>query len=317
MSLLEKQQRRFAFWAILPAFLLFSFWVAWPALKGFQFALSRWDGLTPPVPVGLGNFREMFDAFLNPDAGPAARMLPIAFQNNLILMIFPMIIILSISLFFASAFRKGIAGASLFRVAFFFPNILSSVAVSVLWMLLYSTSSFGVFNSILGSLNQVLIQLGWVDRPLVSTPFEFTNSAILAWSLIPMIVWTATGFYMLLFLAAMQSIPDSLYEAATVDGASHFTQFRCITFPLIRDTVVTGMVFLLLGGLKIFDQVWVIEQQQSRPDSNTLATLMYSKVFNEYQVGYGTAIAVFLFILVLVFSLATLRLYRREALEFS
>lgn len=317
MNLLERQQRRFAFWAILPAFLLFTFWVAWPALKGFYFALTRWDGLTPPISIGLGNFREMIGSFFNPEAGPSARMLPIALKNNLILMFFPMIIILMNSLFFASAFRKGLAGSSVFRVAFFFPNILSSVAVSVLWMLLYSTSGFGVFNNVLNSINEGLIHLGWIDHPLVQVPFAFTDSPILAWSLIPLIVWTATGFYMLLFLASMQSIPESLYEAATVDGASAFTQFRCITMPLIRDTVVTGMVFLLLGGLKIFDQVWVIEQQQSRPDSNTLATLMYSKVFNEYQVGYGTSIAVFLFVLVMMFSLATLRLYRREALEFS
>jgi N-acetylglucosamine transport system permease protein len=201
-------------------------------------------------------------------------------------------------------------------VAFFFPNILSSVAISVLWMLLYSTSGFGVFNNLLGEINQLLLGWGWTTEPYFKVPFAFTASKILAWSLIPMIVWAATGFYMLLFLAAMQSIPETLYEAARVDGASAVVQFRHITLPMIWDTLVTGMVFLLLAGLKFFDPVWVFEQQQPRPDSNTMATLMYSKVFNEYLMGTGTAIAVVLFLVVLLCILGTLRLYRKEALEY-
>lgn len=315
MSPFRRQQRRFAILAVTPALLLFTFFVALPASKGFYFALTRWDGLSDPVYIGLDNFKQMIAGFSR-EAGKSARMFSVASKNNLILMIGPAVLILSLALVFASAMRAGIRGAALFRVAFFFPNILSAVAVSILWMLLYSTSSFGVLNAILGWINECLIRGGVASEPLFRIPFAFTDSKILAWSLIPMIVWTATGFYMLLFLAAMQSVPETLYDAARVDGASSPSQFFHITLPIIWDTVVTGMVFLLIGGLKVFDAVWVIEQQQSRPDSNTLATLMYAKIFDEYQAGYGAAIAVVIFLAVLLFTLVTLRLYRKEALEY-
>jgi ABC-type sugar transport system permease subunit len=316
MSALRRQQQRFAFRCLLPTLLLFTFWVTLPAVKGFYYATTHWDGLSDPVYVGLDNFREMKAALLNPAAGASAKLFPLAIRNNLILMFFPMILILGLSLFLASSLRGKVRGASLFRVAYFFPNILSSVAISVLWMLLYSTSGFGVFNYLLTVLNETLLAWNLCDPPLVKVPFAFTDSKILAWALIPMIVWAAAGFYTILFLAAMQSIPESLYESARVDGATKYHQFRHITLPMIRDTIVTGMVFLLLGGLKIFDPIWVIEQQQARPDSNTLATLMYSKIFSEYQVGYGTAISVVLFLVVLTFTLLTIRLYRKEALEY-
>ncbi len=316
MTPLEAQQRRFAWVCITPTFLLFTLWVAWPALKGFYLSLTRWDGLSDPVFVGLQNFRELWEAIGNPEAGASARMFTTAVKNNLILIFFPMALILALSLFFASVMRQQLRGASLFRVAFFFPNILSSVAIAVLWMLLYSTSGFGVFNNVLSGLNHLFLNWGMSTEPLFKVPFAFTASKILAWSLVPMIVWAATGFYMLLFLAAMQSIPETLYEAARVDGASTFVQFRHITLPMIWDTIVTGIVFLLLAGLKLFDPVWVFEQQQPRPDSNTMATLMYSKVFNEYLMGTGTAIAVVLFLVVLACTLGTLHLYRREALEY-
>jgi ABC-type sugar transport system permease subunit len=316
MTPLRKQQRRFAVLCVAPAFLLFTLFVTWPGLKGFYFALTRWDGLSDPVFVGLENFRQIKDSLLGIQGGASAKLFPTAVKNNAILMTLPTLLILAISLFFASALRAKVWGANVFRVVFFFPNILSAVAVSILWMLLYSTSGFGVFNTFLSSINHALIEWGVLKAPFIKLPFAFTDSPILAWSLVPMMVWTATGFYTLLFLAAMQSIPESVYDAARMDGASPASQFWHITLPMIWDTVVTGIVFLLIGGLKVFDAIWVIEQQQSRPDSNTLGTLMYSKIFSEYQVGFGTSIAVVLFLAVLAFTLATLRLYRKEALEY-
>jgi len=121
---------------------------------------------------------------------------------------------------------------------------------------------------------------------------------------------------MILFLAAMQNIPESFYEAARIDGASAFHQFTHITLPLIWDTIVVALVFFGIGGLKVFDQIWIFEQQQPSPESNTIATLLYSKIFEEYNVGEGTAIAVIQFVLVLVVTLVLLRMWRREPLEY-
>ena len=102
-----------------------------------------------------------------------------------------------------------------------------------------------------------------------------------------MIVWQATGFYMVLFLAAMEGIPESYYEAAKLDGATGFQQFRHITLPLIREVLTVGVIFLMISSLKFFDAIWVMENQTPTRDSHVLATLLYQKVFTEYNVGYG------------------------------
>jgi N-acetylglucosamine transport system permease protein len=183
-------------------------------------------------------------------------------------------------------------------------------------MLLYSTSGFGVFNYLIGNLDKWAVGLGfWTDQA-INTPIPFTRSGHLVWAVIPLMVWTATGFYMLLFQAAMQSIPQSLYESALIDGAGSVSKHFHITLPLIRDTLVTGVVFLMITGLKVFDPVWILEQQQSRPESNTLATLLYAKIFNDYQIGFGTAIAVVQFLLVFLFTVTVFRFYRQDKLEY-
>jgi len=238
-----------------------------------------------------------------------------ALKNNVILTVGAGSITLVLALFFAALMHRRIRGASLFRVAFFFPNVLAAVAVALLWSLLYSTTEFGVFNGILSGLQRLLgaVGISFMDGNL---PYAFTDSKHLILFLIPMLVWTATGFYMVLFLAAMQSIPEELYEAAHLDGATPSQQFQHVTLPLIREVFVVGVVFFIITSAKFFDAVWVIESQYPTTDSHVLATVLYQKVFTEYNVGYAAAVAVVLFALVFVASLITLTMSRKEALEY-
>lgn len=287
---------------LAPALLLFTVFVAIPSLRALGYSLRKWNGLTDPEWVGLRNFADLLrdtDLFL------------VALGHNLFLMAVGGTLIMTLSLFFASVLHRRVRGASVFRVAFFFPNVISSVAVALLWTLLYSTTGFGVVNSALAHVSHLT---GW--PPAEALPFAFLDSRHLIASLVPMMVWTATGFYMVLFLAAMENIPETFYEAAELDGASGFAQFRHITFPLIREVVTVGLVFLVIGSLKFFDPIWVMENQRPVRDSHVLATVLYQKVFSEYNVGYGSAVAVLLFLLVFTATLLTLRLSRREALEY-
>jgi ABC-type sugar transport system permease subunit len=300
------EQRVFIFTFLAPALFLFTIFVAVPSVRALGYSLRQWDGLSTPKWVGLKNFITLFkdsDLFL------------VAFQHNLFLMFVGGLLTLALSLFFAAILHRRVRGASLFRVAFFFPNVISSVAIALLWVLLYSTTSFGVINSLLLHAQQILAQMG-VTWPRIDLPFPFVDSKYVIYSIIPMMVWTATGFYMVLFLAAMENIPETFYEAAKLDGASEFAQFRHITFPLIREVFTVGVVFLVIGSLKFFDAIWVMENQQPTSDSHVLATVLYQKVFTEYNVGYGSAVAVLLFILVFFATLVTLRLSRKEALEY-
>jgi ABC-type sugar transport system permease subunit len=303
---------------LLPAFLFFTGFAALPGIRALFYSLQKWDGLTTPEWVGLDNFKTLFndDLFTK------------ALTNNVILMIGAGSITLILALFFASVLHRRVRGAGIFRVAFFFPNILAAVAVALLWMLLYSTTDFGVFNGALLFLESIGVKqflesiaitiVGWFgfEWTPIEVPFAFTDSKILIYALIPMVVWTATGFYMILFLAAMQSIPEELYEASHLDGASNRQQFFHVTLPLIREVFIVGVVFFIISSAKFFDAIWVLESQYPTPDSHVLATVLYQKVFTEYNVGYAAAVAVVLFVLVMVATLVTLNLSRKEALEY-
>ena len=291
---------------LAPALILFTVFVAIPSVRALGYSLRHWDGLSMPKWVGLKNFADLFndsDLFL------------VALKHNVFLMAAGGSLTLMLSLFFAAVLHRRVRGATIFRVAFFFPNVISSVAIALLWVLLYSTTSFGVINTLLLHVQHLCAAWGF-HWPPIDLPFAFVDSRYVIYSIVPMAVWTATGFYMVLFLAAMENIPETFYEAATLDGASAFAQFRYITFPLIREVFTVGLVFLVIGYLKFFDAIWVMENQWPTKESHVLATVLYQKVFTEYNVGYGSAVAVLLFILVFLATLLTLRLSRKEALEY-
>lgn len=286
---------------LAPALVLFTAFVAYPGIRAFLYSLQKWNGISDPQWTGLTNFVRLFresNAFL------------VALGNNLILLLVGGTITIVLALTFAAMLHRKVRGAGLFRVAFFFPNVLAAVAVALIWMLLYSVTEFGVINGMLAWIQ------GQTGQPNVNLPYPFLDSKILIWSLIPMVVWMWTGFYMVLFLAAMQGIPESYYEAARLDGASPWQQFRYITLPMIRDVLTVGIVFLVITGLKFFDPVWVLENQRPTQDSHVMTTLLYEQVFTDYDVGYGSAIAVVLFLLVFVATLVSLRASRGEQLEY-
>lgn len=298
----RSHQRRFVLLMLAPALLFYVVLMVIPGVRAFLFSLRKWDGLGEAEWAGLANFQALLgdELFLA------------ALSHNAILCFVAGGITIGLGLAFAALMHRKIRGAGLFRVAFFFPNVIATVAVAVLWVLLYSTTEFGLVNALLERIAGAL-GLEWLVSRL---PFPFTDSRYLIWSLIPMMVWTAVGFYMVLFLAAMQSIPESYYEAAKLDGASPVQQFRHVTLPMIREVLLVGVVFFLISSAKLFDSVWVMENQYPTKDSHVMATLLYQKIFTEYDVGYGAAVAVLLFAIVLAGTMAVFRLNRGEALEY-
>lgn len=291
----QRKQTAFIVSFLAPPLGLYGLFVLLPTLNAFRYSLMRWDGLSDQTWVGLRNFR----SFL----APGSDFVP-AIEHNLFLTVVPGIFILTLALAFANVIHHRIKGARLFRITFFFPNIISAVAVALLWTLIYSPTKVGMLNH----LRTVVFHQ--------AQPIAFAESSHLLWALVPMIVWSATGFYMVLFLAAMENIPETFYEAARLDGATPTGLFLHITLPLMWEVLTTGIIFLIVGGLKFFDAIWIMENGRPKTPTHTLATLMYSKVFEQYDIGYGTAIAVLLFLLVLAATLVSFRLLRRERLEY-
>ncbi len=292
-----------------PAALLYTVFVIAPSLKSFVWSLYRWDGLTEMQPVGLLHFKRILfesDGFW------------VALQNNLFLMFMIPLFVLPLALFLAACLSRGVRGAGLFRVVFFFPNILGVVATSVLWMQLYNPQG-GVINSALVGLGNLLMGIGLEalgGRMLAFEGFAWLSQENLYWALIPMMVWGACGFNMILFLAAMESIPNELYEAASIDGASAWHQFWSITLPLIWPVLSIAIVFMVISGMKAFEVIWLLTNQGPTTETHVIGTLMVQAMFSRFHVGEATAIAVLLFLMVFIGTAGTMRLMKRETVEF-
>jgi ABC-type sugar transport system permease subunit/ABC-type glycerol-3-phosphate transport system substrate-binding protein len=291
-----------------PALLLYAGLILLPSLSSVAWAFTRWDGLAAREWTGWFNFKWLLlesDVFW------------MALRNNLFLMFAPAVATVPLALGFAAAIHRGIAGATLFRVCFLFPNMLGGVAAALLWLAAYDPGA-GVINATLVRLGDLFAALNAVGVAAWFHGFEsyaWLAPSRLYWALLPIYIWMACGFNLVLYLAAMQSIDPQYYEAAELDGAGPLRQFLTITIPLIWDVLAISAVFVVIGGINAFEMVWLLTAQDPPAHLHTLSTFMVSTMFREFQIGQATAIAVMMFLLVLGGAAAALRGMRREAVE--
>jgi N-acetylglucosamine transport system permease protein len=279
---------------LAPSVLLYVVFVLYPYLQAMYISLTRWRGLSRNLTfIGLENFQRMFndELFWN------------ALRHNAAYLITLPLITISFALFLAFLLTQGIAGAKFYRVTFFFPQVMSVVAIGVLWSFVYHPT-MGVLTS--------LLRLVGVANP----PVWLGNPDTALGAVGAVVVWQAVGFYMVLFIAGMESIPNTYYEAATIDGATRWHIFWSITLPLLWDTVRTALVFLAIGAIDMFAIVQTMTQGGPSRATDVLATYLYERAFLQSEFGYATAIAVSMFLLVLTLSTVLLRVTQRESLEY-
>jgi N-acetylglucosamine transport system permease protein len=277
---------------------LYTVFLLIPYFSSFIFGFTRWSGLSANIRFnGVNNFIKLFkdENFWNALS-----------HNGIALLVLPPIII-TIALFFAFLFTQGIKFGKFFRISFFFPQVLSVVIVAVLWGFIYHPT-VGLLNAILEPFNLAgMNNFPWLgDRDTVFG------------SVLAVVVWQSVGFYMVLFVAGMQAIPQDYYEAAKVDGANPWQFFWAITVPLLWDTIRTAIVFLAIGAMDLFAIVTVITNGTGGPSraADVAPVYLYSQAFSQGNFGYATAMGLVLLILVLFLSIASLRLTAREALEY-
>lgn len=293
---------RYNVWAFLiPSLLVYSVFLMLPSLAALLASLVRWDGISAPEFVGLLHFKRLLfesDAFWT------------ALFNNLFLMIVVPVFVLPLALFLAYCLHKEVPGSRWFRICFFFPNLLG-VAGVILWQQLYNPQG--------GPINKLLVSLGfqgfegfaWLSSETLSLScfgWPVLSMSHLYWALIPMGIWGAAGFNMVLFLAAMQSVPESLYEAASINGAKEWQKFFYITLPMIKETLIAAAIFMIIGGMKAFESIWLLTNQSPSTDTHVVGTLMVRSMFVEQRIGQAAAIACLLFALILIGSLLTSRM---------
>lgn len=284
-----------------PAFLLYAALVLLPGAAAFAWAFMRWNGLGAWTWAGLFNFKSLLfenDTFWS------------ALGNNLYLVVVPAAVVIPVALFFAALIHRGIAGGRLFRIIFLFPNMLGGIAATLLWLNAY-TPDGGLVNASLVALGH-LLHNDWL-RSFHGYPWLTPEH--LYGALIPIYLWMACGFNLILYLAAMEGIDPQLYEVAELDGASRGRQFFQVTLPLIWDVIGISAVFLVIAGLNAFEMIWLLTAQDPPGSDQTLSTLLVTTMFKSFDIGRATALAVLLMLLVLLASGLVLRVLKREAVE--
>ena len=292
---------------LAPPLALYGIYVVSPYLQAFYISLTRWSGFSATVEwVGLANYRRLLSdgEFWN------------ALTNNLILLaLFPIVTIV-LGLFFASMLNVGgrgsragvggVPGSRIYRVVYFFPQVLSVAIVGVLWLYILEPRA-GLLNTILRN-----VGLGSLAHPWLGDP------AFAFWWVLVAMVWMNVGFYVVLFSAGMQSIPRDIYEAVLLDGASRFTTFWRITVPLLWDTIQVAWIYLAIIALDAFALVQIMLGNAGGPSrsGDVIGLNLYRTAFNEFNFGYASAMGVALFVLNLAVAIASMRISRRERIEF-
>lgn len=259
-------------WFILPALALYLFVVIWPSLQGAGFAFTDWDGLSlTPDFVGLDNFREV----------TGDRVARGAIRQTVLIAVGVTVIQNGIGLLLALGVNSTIKSRNILRVVLFAPAVITPVITAFLWR--YLLAPTGAINSILGLIGLDALQRDWLGDP---------NLAL--WSVVAVICWQFAGLSMVIFLAGLQSISSEVFEAAAVDGAGPVSRFWYVTRPLLAPAITINLVLSIIGGLKIFDQVWVMTGGGPGRATETLSTLLYKEAFQFGAFGYSVTLALIL-----------------------
>lgn len=281
-----------AYLYLLPSLIIFVVFTFFPAFFSMVVSTFRWNLPGKAMFIGLENYIYLFT-----DAIEA----PIFWQSlgNTFYFAVGVPINLIISLMLALLLNRKVRGVGIFRTAFFLPTITSTAAISVVWLWLFHPAQYGLFNSILISLG-IPIQ-SWLRDPLLAMP-----------CLIAMGIWSGMGYNIIIFLAGLQSIPSTYYEAAKIDGANTFSLFRFITWPLLGPTMFYVLTVGIINSLKAFTEIDVMTQGGPLNATNTTAYYLYQNAFQFFQMGKASAIAVLLFLLMLLLTWIQFRFVDRS-----
>ena len=256
-----------------------------PVIAGFVISFTEWDMLSAPEFIGFDNYVEL----LTDD-----RFFWLTLKNTLVYSLFVIPGSIVISRLLALALNTHIRGVGIYRTIYFLPFVSSTIAISLVWKWIMHPD-FGILNGFLGLFG--VPKLGWLqDR----------NMALLSVAIVA--IWHSAGYNMTIFLAGLKGIPRTYYEAAEIDGATYWQRFWRITFPLLTPTLFFVLVISLIGSFQVFNLVYIMTD--GGPGSSTLVYVYYlwENAFSYFRMGYASAMAYILFLIMLVITLFQVRL---------
>jgi raffinose/stachyose/melibiose transport system permease protein len=273
---------------LLPAFLLFLLFLVYPILRSIYYSFFDWNGLGPAVDfVALGNYEHIL----------TDRVFMLALKNGLLIVVLSLIFQLPLSLALALMVGRDLPGRAFFRTIFFMPYVFSEVITAIAWLFLFNPDPQR------GFINALLILIpGAKAQPWLGNP-----DTVLA-CIFVVLTWKYFGFHMLLYMTGLQNIPAEIEEAARIDGANRRQLLTYITLPLLGSTIRTSVYLSVLGSLQQFILVWIMTKGGPVNASEVMATYMYRFGFVRFWLGYGSAVAIVMFLICLIFSLAYQRL---------
>ena len=290
---------------LFPAVALYLTFVVYPYARSMVIAFTSWRGVSANIKFnGLDNFERMIndENFWN------------ALGNNLVYLILLPVATIALSLFLAFMLSQRVRFSNFYRIVFFFPQVMSVIAIGVLWSYVYHPT-IGILTPIMEflRLEPIFQLLGFEGVPVWMGDPKTAKLAVGG-----VVIWQAAGFFMVLFMAAMQDIPEDFYEAAAIDGATRWQVFWRITLPLLWDTMRAAAVFSMLGAFNMFPLTMVMTNGQRGPNRATdvLATYLYEQAFEASRFGYATAIAVSLFLIVLTISVVLMQATQRRLVQY-
>jgi raffinose/stachyose/melibiose transport system permease protein len=275
----------------LPALLVYFVFLVYPAFSSLFFSLTDWDGLSPGYNiVGLDNYTAM----VHDDVVIQAAI------NNVIWTVVTIAVPVVLGLTLAIMLNGKVRGKPVLRMVFYTPGVLPLVAVASIWGWLYNPD-YGAINAALRAIGLDSLAQPWLGQ----------NSTALAAVMVPAI-WLRTGFPMLLYLAALQGIPQEQYEAAIMDGATRSQQFWRITMPNLKPAHYIVLALSLIDSFKVFDLIYATTYGGPGTATQVMGTWMYFNVFQYYQAGYGTAIAVVITLVAIAVGIPYVRSQTKE-----
>ncbi|GIP39819.1 putative ABC transporter permease protein YurN [Paenibacillus sp. J31TS4] len=294
---MKSGERSFIWVCTLPALLLAAVFVFYPFAQALLMSFYSWSGISDEkVFIGLDNFRTML----------GDEIVWKALKNNLFLLLTVPVLTMGLAVLFSVLLtRKKLKERNFYRTVFFFPNVLALVVISILWSFIYHPT-FGIVNSLLNAVGLEQWTHAWLGE-----------QGTVMWALVFPMVWQAVGYYMIIYIAAIEGIPTDLYEVAHLEGASEWQQFRLITLPLIWTVMrVTLILFLINVFNQSFTYVNVMTAGGPDNGSQILMTYMYGQGFANGNFGYAMAIGVLMLGITIALSLLSELLTKRETIQY-
>lgn len=279
---------------LLPGLAICCIFIFFPVIQAIYYGFFTWSGLGPLTDfIGLKNYATAFRnaTFLS------------AFAHNIEILALSLLFQIPLALCLALVIGKTLPGRTIFRTIFFMPFILSEVIAGYIWMFIYEPTNSGLVNA---TLQQVI--------PGFQTQAWLGDTHMVLLSIFVAMTWKYFGLHLVLYVAAIQNIPDDIVEAARIDGASMLQVVRHIHLPLLGSTIRLSIFLSALGSLQYFDLIWIMSNGGPVHASETMATYLYKAGFQSFQLGYGSAVGVIMMLICLGFSLLYQRFIMRRDL---